>query len=84
MKNNNQKVGLNSLSNRLSALNDSIPLDWLNNSKDTFKIKCKKLFLMLIPILKRLHTIENDDKDTKLSVGLTFLEFVMDAMRPVT
>ena len=45
LKNNTFKVGLNSLSNRLSILNNEIPLAWLNLSIDTFKINCKKLYL---------------------------------------
>ena len=45
LKSNIKKVGLNTLSNRLSALNGKIPLHWLNNSIDTFKIKCKNLIL---------------------------------------
>ena len=45
LKSNCYKVGLNSLSNRLYFLNDKIPLEWLNNSFSTFKIKCKKMFL---------------------------------------
>ena len=42
MKTNNRKVGLNVLTNRFSVLNGMIPFDWLNNSLDSFKIKCKK------------------------------------------
>ena len=45
LKTNNIKVGLNKLTNRLAILNGKIPLDWLNVSIDTFKIKCKKLML---------------------------------------
>ena len=44
-KNNKLKVGLNALCNRLRILNNKIPLTWLNLSLDTFKVKCKKLFL---------------------------------------
>ena len=45
LKTNNKKVGLNILSNRLSALNGKIPLDWLNGSLDSFKIKSKRLLM---------------------------------------
>ena len=31
--------------NRLSVLNGKIPLDWLNSTIDTFKVKCKNLML---------------------------------------
>ena len=45
LKNNNLKVGINSLSNRFYLLNNKIPLRWFNHSIDTFKVYCKKLFL---------------------------------------
>ena len=45
-KTNKNKVGLNILANRLAVLNGLIPLTWLNASMDTFKIHCKKLFLV--------------------------------------
>ena len=44
-KNNRYRVGLNALTNRLYYINDVIPLEWLNNSLSTYKVKCKKLFL---------------------------------------
>ena len=44
-KSNNLKVGLNALANRFFILNDMIPLNWLEGGFDTFKIKCKALFL---------------------------------------
>ena len=44
-KTNIYKVGLNALANRLSILNGKIPLEWLNLSYQTYKIKCKTLFL---------------------------------------
>ena len=43
LKSNNRKVGLNILTNRQSCLNGKIPLDWLNGSVDSFKVKCKNL-----------------------------------------
>ena len=45
LNNNKLKVGLNALSNRFKILNNKIPLTWLNLSLDTYKIKCKLLFL---------------------------------------
>ena len=42
---NKLKVGLNALANRFFALNDKIPLKWLEGGFETFKIKCKELFL---------------------------------------
>ena len=45
LKSNNSKVGLNRLANRLHYINNFIPLNWLNQSFDTYKIKCKKLFI---------------------------------------
>ena len=38
-------VGLNTLANRLSVLNDQIPLDLLNQNIGSFKLKCKELLL---------------------------------------
>jgi hypothetical protein len=35
------KIGSNASSNRLYVMNGKIPLDWLNLSLDSFKIKCK-------------------------------------------
>ena len=46
IKSNNLRVGINRLSNRLYVLNKAIPLNWLNDSLSTYKIKCKKLLLM--------------------------------------
>ena len=54
IKDNKTKVGLNTLSNRFHTLNDLIPLNWLNMSKDTYKVHCKKLFLdynSLLPMI---------------------------------
>ena len=39
------KVGKNLITHRLYILNSLIDFDWLNLSKDGFKIKCKSLFL---------------------------------------
>ena len=39
------KIGSNSLCNRFKILNGLINFDWLNLSKDTYKLKCKALFL---------------------------------------
>ena len=45
IKNNNFKVGLNSLCNRFHKLNDKIPLEWLNKNFLAYKLECKKKFL---------------------------------------
>ena len=45
LKNNVFKIGMNSLTNRLTHINDMVPLSWLNMSIDTYKVHCKKLFL---------------------------------------
>lgn len=45
--NANFKVGINTLSNRLSALNKKIPLHWLNLTLETFKLHCKSKFLLV-------------------------------------
>ena len=39
------KVGNNVLSNRLVILNGKIPLEWLNENFESYKIKCKQLFV---------------------------------------
>ena len=39
------KVGQNQLVNRFHNLNNKICYSWFNDSFDTFKVKCKKLFL---------------------------------------
>ena len=44
-KSNQKKVGLNALANRLSVLNNKIPLIMFNSSRDSFKIFSKKFFL---------------------------------------
>ena len=43
----NYESGKNILLNRLSHLNNKIPKDWLELSLDTFKVKCKTLFLQI-------------------------------------
>ena len=43
-----QKVGINSLANRLFYNNNEIPLNWLNMLVDTFKINCKKIIPLLV------------------------------------
>ena len=45
IKINTFKVGINSLANRLHSINNSIPLNWLNLSMDTYKIPCKANFI---------------------------------------
>ena len=45
LKSNAFRIGLNSLTNRLPVINNKIPLNWLNMTIDTYKVKCKKLFL---------------------------------------
>ena len=42
LKSNVRKVGINCLANRLTVINNKIPLDWLNLSLNTYKINCKK------------------------------------------
>ena len=39
------KIGKNICTNRFEILNGKIPLDWLNETFDSFKIKCKVLLL---------------------------------------
>ena len=44
-KNQRYDVGKNILLNRFCELNNMIPKDWLSLSLDTYKTKCKTLFL---------------------------------------
>ena len=41
----NSKVGKNLLVNRFKNLNNKIEFAWLNDSFESYKIKCKNLFL---------------------------------------
>ena len=41
----NYKVGQNLIINRFKTLNNKIPYTWLNESVESFKVKCKKLLL---------------------------------------
>ena len=41
----NHKIGKNLIANRLSILNNEIEYDWLNLEKESYKIKCKALYL---------------------------------------
>ena len=43
--NSRLRVGKNILPNRLRILNNRIKLEWLNLSKDSFKIRCKNTLL---------------------------------------
>ena len=40
-------TGKNYLLNRLAHLNNKIEKNWLDQSLDTFKIKCKRIFLQI-------------------------------------
>ena len=46
LKSNSLKVGLNALANRFAYINGKIELGWLNLSYETFKVKCKNLFII--------------------------------------
>ena len=45
-KHNNYKIGSNILCNRLSTLNNEIPFSWLNMPISTYKVNCKKKYLL--------------------------------------
>ena len=45
IKTNRVRVGMNAFSNRAWHINDKINMDWLNLSYNSYKVKCKKLFL---------------------------------------
>ena len=44
-RNNNLNIGMNALSSRFFALNNKIPLEWLNDNYIVYKLKCKNKFL---------------------------------------
>ena len=44
-KSNKLKVGLNAIVNRFHILNNQIPISWLEGGYESFKVKCKELFL---------------------------------------
>ena len=44
-KENRLKIGMNIVSNRFFYLNGKIDLNWLNLSFDSFKLKCKLIFM---------------------------------------
>ena len=46
LKLHNTKVGLNTLCNRLHLINDKMDLKWLNLSFDSYKVRCKRIFLV--------------------------------------
>ena len=41
----NYKVGQNLMVNRFKSLNNQIEFNWLNESLNSYKIKCKRAFL---------------------------------------
>ena len=45
LRSNSLRIGLNALANRLANINGKIELTWLNLSYESFKIKCKRLFI---------------------------------------
>ena len=45
LRHNRTRIGLNSLANRLHLISDMIPLELLNLSIGSFKVKCKKVLL---------------------------------------
>ena len=44
-KSNRLKIGMNMIANRSFYLSGKIELDWFNHTYNSFKVKCKKLFL---------------------------------------
>ena len=44
-KSNRLKIGMNMIANRSFYLSGKIELDWFNLTYNSFKVKCKKLFL---------------------------------------
>jgi hypothetical protein len=45
LQTNNYKIGINLICNRLTVLNNKIPLKWLSLSIESFKLNCKERFL---------------------------------------
>ena len=44
-KTNNYKIGCNNICNRLHIINNKIQYNWVTESFDSFKLKCKGVFL---------------------------------------
>ena len=62
IKTNKFKVGVNCLANRFYLLNGTIPLQWLNNSIDTFKVKMWKTIAGLV-CEKHISWFQNPNLD---------------------
>ena len=45
IKDNNYKIGLNLMCNRLNVINNKIDSGWMSESYDTYKVRCKGIFL---------------------------------------
>ena len=67
------RVGKNILTNRLSVINNKIDYKWLNLSKDTFKIKCKDLFLRWTNCQMMMPKIYDSLNDSSLTSRLTLI-----------
>ena len=50
----NYKIGLNSLCNRFTCVNNKIEQSWLNLSKESFKVRCKNIFFPKITLTPEL------------------------------
>ena len=71
--NSRLRVGKNLLVNRLTIINDLVKYDWMNCSLDTFKVKCKNLFLKWDACKNGSSINLNDhDKIYFLNVNMTF------------
>ena len=44
-RSNNSRIGMNATCNKFFNLNGKIPLEWLNLNINSYKLKCKNLFL---------------------------------------
>ena len=70
MKTKNYKIGNNLLCN---ILNNKIPLSWLNLTIESYKVKCKKLFLLNL-VLDQV--VSNTFKATLLANSLNIRQML--------
>ena len=67
------KVGKNSLANRLTILSNKIPLNWLNMSMDTYKVHCKRIFLLVWEMVVKMYS--NLTKTSQLGLSALFYSY---------
>ena len=67
---NKYKIGLNLIGNRLTVLNNKIPLKWLFLSIKSFKLKCKERFLQLFYMMGYVDQPNPRNQSTQVQLTL--------------